>query len=586
MRIGEVEQETGLPRKTIRYYESKGLLSVERSENSYREYDSDMVKRLKTIAIYRRAGISIADIQLWTDGVITTQEMLKKRLHELKDSVDAAADQVKLCHNLLAGTDMEKMFCEVQDLSETEASDVNEKESNNIKEPSLLGIDIGTTTISAVILSITSYRLTSVYTIPSVADLPSKDRFTKTQDAVRIMERVKRLIDALLHRCPTIRAIGITGQMHGIVYTDENGILLSPLFTWEDNRAGAVYGGFEKSTCEWIHEAIGYQIPPGYGLATHIDLVRHGMVPKNASQIGTIMDYAVCELTGHTDPVCHISNAASLGFFKPGTGFNCAALERLGVQPSILPQTTSENRIVGNYRGIPVAVAIGDNQASFLGAVLHPERTALINFGTGSQITMLYDENHAFQPTAEIEMRPYLQDRYLLSGSALCGGRAYALLESFFRTYAAACGLPETEQYETMNKLAWESIAKDEHLYVRTTFCGIRSDHTVRGAVTGIGEDNLTPGGLIAGVLYGMAEELYEMYRKMGGAKELVVSGNAARKNPALRQVLNRVFGMQIAIPVHMEEAAYGSALFAWKTIEPYADLSDFYTYTTEKEEK
>ena len=36
MRIGEVEQQTGLPRKTIRFYESKGLLSVERSENSYR----------------------------------------------------------------------------------------------------------------------------------------------------------------------------------------------------------------------------------------------------------------------------------------------------------------------------------------------------------------------------------------------------------------------------------------------------------------------------------------------------------------------------------------------------------------------
>ena len=50
--------------------------------------------------------------------------------------------------------------------------------------------------------------------------------------------------------------------------------------------------------------------------------------------------------------------------------------------------------------------------------------------------------------------------------------------------------------------------------------------------------------------------------------------------------VLRQVFGLPIVIPAHREEAAYGSALFAWQTIEPNADLSDFYTYTTEKEEK
>ena len=138
-----------------------------------------------------------------------------------------------------------------------------------------------------------------------------------------------------------------------------------------------------------------------------------------------------------------------------------------------------------------------------------------------------------------------------------------------------------------MNRLAAQAIKEDTHLSVQTTFCGIRSDHTVRGAVGGIGEDNLTPGALIAGTLYGMAEELYAMFRKMPSERirAVVVSGNAVRKNPALRQVLTRVFGMQIAIPVPMEEAAYGAALFAYKTVEPYADLQKFYTYTMETEE-
>ena len=50
-------------------------------------------------------------------------------------------------------------------------------------------------------------------------------------------------------------------------------------------------------------------------------------------------------------------------------------------------------------------------------------------------------------------------------------------------------------------------------------------------------------------------------------------------------QVLTRVFGMEIAIPVHREEAAYGAALFAYQATVPGADIQRFYTYTIETEE-
>ena len=63
MRIREVERLTGLSRKAIRLYEAKGLLTVERSGNDYREYGNEDVARLKRIAALRRAGVSITDIQ-------------------------------------------------------------------------------------------------------------------------------------------------------------------------------------------------------------------------------------------------------------------------------------------------------------------------------------------------------------------------------------------------------------------------------------------------------------------------------------------------------------------------------------------
>lgn len=98
------------------------------------------------------------------------------------------------------------------------------------------------------------------------------------------------------------------------------------------------------------------------------------------------MDYAVCSLTGRKAPLCHTTNAASLGFFSPERGFDICALEKLGVDAWVLPDYTAENVIVGTYEGIPVSVAIGDNQASFLGSVQCPAETALINFGTEARL--------------------------------------------------------------------------------------------------------------------------------------------------------------------------------------------------------
>ena len=79
MRIKEVEKATGLTAKAIRMYESKGLLTVAReSENDYRDYSEEDVKRLKTIAVLRRLDISVKEIKQWCDGKIPMEDLLKQ----------------------------------------------------------------------------------------------------------------------------------------------------------------------------------------------------------------------------------------------------------------------------------------------------------------------------------------------------------------------------------------------------------------------------------------------------------------------------------------------------------------------------
>ena len=103
MRISDVEKQTGLTRRTIRFYEAKGLLTVGRSDNSYRDYDEAVVAELRRIVILRKAGISLSDVQLWQSEVITWPEMIHKRLHELRDAADEASEQTDLCRALLDG---------------------------------------------------------------------------------------------------------------------------------------------------------------------------------------------------------------------------------------------------------------------------------------------------------------------------------------------------------------------------------------------------------------------------------------------------------------------------------------------------
>lgn len=65
MLIKELAQQTGVSAKTIRYYESIGLLpEPKRGANNYREYEDIDVERLRFIQSSRRMNYSLADIKV------------------------------------------------------------------------------------------------------------------------------------------------------------------------------------------------------------------------------------------------------------------------------------------------------------------------------------------------------------------------------------------------------------------------------------------------------------------------------------------------------------------------------------------
>jgi DNA-binding transcriptional MerR regulator len=57
MRIGELSERTGTPRRLLRYYEEQGLIVAERAANGYREYDERFVDRVAQIRGLLDAGL-------------------------------------------------------------------------------------------------------------------------------------------------------------------------------------------------------------------------------------------------------------------------------------------------------------------------------------------------------------------------------------------------------------------------------------------------------------------------------------------------------------------------------------------------
>lgn len=416
----------------------------------------------------------------------------------------------------------------------------------------IIGIDIGTTSICGVVVETEKGEILKSLTKPNNSFIRSEKSYEKIQDTDIIMQSVYDILSEL--DAGNASAIGFSGQMHGIVYTDSNGDAVSPLYIWQDERAALEYKD-GKSYAEHLG------CFAGYGLATDFYNEINGLVPENAEYLCTIADYAVMKLCGLKKPLVHITDAASLGCFDIENN-------RFTLDNPRIPDVTAEFKAAGEYNGIPVCVALGDNQASFIGSVSDSDN-ALINVGTGSQISWL-TENPV---TAEsVENRPFDGKKYLAAGCALCGGRAFAMLEKLFREIANLAGDNVDSMYPQIDKLLENKSSST--LDGDCRFCGTRKDPSVRGSISNISEDNFTAADLAYSVLEGMSQELYDMYKNGGKtAKELVCSGNGMRKNTALRRIVSDMFGCEIKIPFYAEEASYGAALAASVACGSFADI-------------
>lgn len=113
MKIGTVAEGSGVPPKTIRYYESIGLIHpAVRGPNGYRTYAPVDMRTLNFIKRARSLGFSVEEVRdllgLWRDKTRASVavkslamrhlEALDRKIEELGSMRKALSDLVKNCH--------------------------------------------------------------------------------------------------------------------------------------------------------------------------------------------------------------------------------------------------------------------------------------------------------------------------------------------------------------------------------------------------------------------------------------------------------------------------------------------------------
>ncbi len=449
-----------------------------------------------------------------------------------------------------------------------------------------IGLDIGTTTISAVAFDIRRETLLASVTLPTDADAtPAAQRTNGWAeiDTLRVYQRALEALQGIAIQLGAlvdeIGAIGMTGQMHGVAFLDERSAPARTSITWQDQRgkeslptliarAGGV-GAFAE---------MGALPAAGYGAVTLHWLHEHDALPKAfPCSIPDAIGAMLCHAAPKIDP----TNAAGWGVFNVMKGaWDEAALIHLDMAvqwPQIVISGTRMGRLTRVAAqacnlppGIPVTVALGDHPASLIGSGCTRAGMAHVNIGTGSQVSLVSNRFMPMDARAGVETRPFIDGQFVLTGASLCGGSAFALLRRFYEAAAAMMGLPapnETDLYAAMLASAVATPAGADGLSADTRFDGARNDPHCRASLHGMTRSNFTPAHLNRAVLEGIAEELAQFYEAMaqsqGRAAVLIGSGNGLRKNSLLQEIVSRRFGLPLRLPMWQEEAAIGAAMIA-----------------------
>ena len=431
----------------------------------------------------------------------------------------------------------------------------------------LVGLDVGTTGVKALALSPAgevlaraeeSYELSTPR--PGWAEQDPEDWWRAAERAL-----------ARLGGRPT--AIGLSGQMHGLVVLDDEDRVLRPAILWNDQRTGAECAEIEERVgLARLIRLTGNRALTGFTAPKLLWLRRHE--PTTYARIAHVLlpkDYVRLRLTGeHAIDVADASG--TLLFDVAGRRWSREMLEALELDPAWLPRTLESPDVSGTTAaGIPVAAGAGDQAAAALGVGVDRPGPVSVVLGTSG---VVFAALPAFAADRQARVHAFchaVPGGWHAMGVMLSAAGSLRWLRD---TLASGRG------YEELIAAAEEWPPGSEGLIFLPYLTGERTPHAdpnARAAFTGLTirhDLGAFVRAVLEGVAYGLRDSL-ELLRELGVDPEAGhVSGGGARSEHWLR-ILASVLGLPIRRTAADEGSAYGAALLGGVAAGVFRDVHE-----------
>jgi xylulokinase len=261
--------------------------------------------------------------------------------------------------------------------------------------PALLGIDLGTSSVKAVVTDLDGVVIGQAAAGYAVAN--PRPGWSETDPSDWLAATIAAVRQAVAAATADPQAIGLSGQMHGVVATDPSGRPLRPAMLWSDARAVRELAAY-RALPDRVQVRLANPLSPGMAgpmlawLAAHerdtYAATRWALQPK---------DWLRAQLTDRfaSEPS---DASATLLYDLSGDRWDAEVLDALGLDATLLPEllpnssrpggvlTARAAELLGLAAGIPVAAGAGDTAAAALGSGLVDPGAVQLTVGTGAQV--------------------------------------------------------------------------------------------------------------------------------------------------------------------------------------------------------
>ena len=368
-----------------------------------------------------------------------------------------------------------------------------------------------------------------------------------------------------------VTALGLSGQMHGMVPLDKRGEPLRPAILWNDQRTLAAVEEIEaKVSQDILIRRTGNPAVTGFQLAKLVWLRRDE--PENFASTAHVLlpkDYLGYVLT--EEMIAEPTDASGTNCFHLASKrWDEEVLGALDLSPDLFPTVVASHEVVGRLKqevadatglpvGLPVVAGAGDNAAAATGLGLGGQNTARgsVSLGTSGVLFAPLEEPQ-FDPEGRVHLFCHADGGYTLLGVTLA---AAGSLDWYQRTFAP------NKSFSELTALAGESEPGANGVTFKPYLAGERTPHmdpNLRGSWRGLSLAT-TQADAVRAVLEGVAFSLrdaLDVMSPLAPLSEALATGGGAQSGFWLQMVAD-VLELPLGKPAQDQGAAYGAALLA-----------------------